>query len=723
MLGQRFLYFIRVGTDFLSVKNGKVITGTEPIPLAFTPSGWQEISILTERNKTYFGLDRSFTIPLEFVEDGAAIYTYLVGAKGYSVVITQIIAERKVSYDFTATPVPTFRVWYDLFYAGEADVPSYQKQDPKVTMNFVEGGPGKYIKKNEKVNYEIPVDEKEITYDGINLIGKQNLVPLDGFLIDSNLYRQVIIPFILGTTEGNSVGLSFFQTQYENAGANVFSYFETSPNYFILENKEEKKPIEIRLEGVLKVKLTIKRTRANWWLRFVKVKKDFKASELSDAKLTYYQIASINGTGYVPPIPPPNYSISVQGGSVEIPINISITMEPGDRLFPMLTMDNIVTGPDQSAWEFLEGSKISANYVNRAPASVGKANTLLTTFKRLVLSSTDNLYTADSTLLKEKEFQVLLTSGMAIRQTANPVMATNLVDFFESVNTIMNVGMGVIDGIVRLEKKEFWFNLTTKPLVNTGKPKFSVAQDYLFNQLFVGFEPTSLEDVNGRNDVHNTLEFSVDSPMQQELKIISPYIASCYQIEYLRIKLDGQDTTDNPKDKNGFFVDVKASNPENTKFILNRDLNARATGLLSGTKDSVFNLALTPKRCFWVHAWYIHSCFYRQDGQMLKFQTALNNKDLSTSGTTTENYLTDDIIESASVLIGNLPPQKFIPWIIEVETVVPEGYKPLSTDGYVFTYKRNQWAGIAIKSGIQPYINKAQTFTLLALASNNMEKM
>lgn len=711
MLGQYYLYFISVGTDYLSVKNGNVVVSSTPSPLRFTPSGWQEVSILTERNKAYWALVRSMTIPLEFIEDGAIIYTYLITKYGFNVIINQTIAERKVEYNFAATPTPTYKVWYDLLYNGEADLTTYENDYPRVSVNFVEGGPGKYLKKNERVTYEIPCNEKVLNYDGISLIGKQNFNFIDGLdykggVTDGDGGFWFAVGVALGNTEGNSVGLLLLPSQFQ-----IFQELDTEHNwkddlnYFAINN-DPTNNIVANLKFDFGLKLKVRRRIHNFRLR-VLVVSDTNFEFISIPKYTIF----LNSNSVAGP-----YILENEGDETRVVLDVAIPLGPGERAF--MFADFTTAGPERfSDFVFLPESKFSLNFVNTGAATKSAALTLITLFKRLVLALTGGKYTGESNLLQgladSEEGNILVNSGQAIRQLPNPVVATNILDFYDFVNFRYCVGMGIVDNVVRIEPKEFWMDLTGPfiPLVNTGVPKFAPATDFMFNQLFVGYEPTDLEDVNGLNDFFNTQEYAIESPIQQAYSLISPYVASCYQQEFLRVNLEGRDTTDNPADKTVFVVSVVKG--DNGEYNLNRILNAGATGLLPGTESSVFNIPLSPKRGFLANAWYIHSCFYKQDGDYLKFQTAEKNTKLIAGG----------IIEREDILMGNLPPQKFIPWKISVETEVSDLYSPLSLSSYAFVWKRANWAGMTLNSGIQPYTDKAQVFELLALASNNMEKL
>src|SRR5688572_13467174 len=91
--------------------NGIVDVSSVPVPLEFTPEGWEEISILAERNLKLFGMDRSFTNPWGFVEDGGLFLRYFKYSKSIEEQVYFVIVEEKIEVDLNAG---TYGIYYDL---------------------------------------------------------------------------------------------------------------------------------------------------------------------------------------------------------------------------------------------------------------------------------------------------------------------------------------------------------------------------------------------------------------------------------------------------------------------------------------------------------------------------------------------------------------------------------------------------------------------------------
>ena len=68
--GPDHIYFLmNQANESYYVASGVVMTSSSPKPLQFSPDGWRNIQIVNQRNAKYFAMDRSFTVPLDYVKD------------------------------------------------------------------------------------------------------------------------------------------------------------------------------------------------------------------------------------------------------------------------------------------------------------------------------------------------------------------------------------------------------------------------------------------------------------------------------------------------------------------------------------------------------------------------------------------------------------------------------------------------------------------------------
>ena len=83
--------------------DGTVSLSTEPYFLEFSPSGWNDIAIQNVKNKRYWSIDRSLTLPLDYVRDGAKIIKDVFYKKGINETMYLVISGQELEYHGVAT--------------------------------------------------------------------------------------------------------------------------------------------------------------------------------------------------------------------------------------------------------------------------------------------------------------------------------------------------------------------------------------------------------------------------------------------------------------------------------------------------------------------------------------------------------------------------------------------------------------------------------------------
>ena len=76
--------------------DGTVSLSTEPYFLEFSPSGWNDIAIQNVKNKRYWSIDRSLTLPLDYVRDGAKIIKDVFYKKGINETMYLVISGQEL---------------------------------------------------------------------------------------------------------------------------------------------------------------------------------------------------------------------------------------------------------------------------------------------------------------------------------------------------------------------------------------------------------------------------------------------------------------------------------------------------------------------------------------------------------------------------------------------------------------------------------------------------
>lgn len=680
----------------LYVENGIVKRSGLPRPLEYTPDGWRNIEINNARNQKYFALDRAFTVPLEFVEDGAFILKNAYYKSGIEAKVWLVIVKQKMFYDGTQ-----YGWYYDACYKGEIDFSNFNHVGPKVTVNIMEGGIPKLIKAKEAVKYEIDMDVPEarkLKADGVSI--------------------------------NNEFQFSTFQATYD---ANSSQSARTFVMTFYRTDAAVQQLLNIVTQDILK-QLTgmIDDNNEGWFLHAVdtvNLTANFKfnlrltkTSVLAAIGTATYKVELYNQTGAVVHSFL-NSSITTHSYDQTVPIdqNVSLSLSNGDKLFLVLSVQASGTGSIFANIEVQE-TQTQFSYFSKFRTSFPKILTPEYVFKKLIEKITDGAYQAESTLLAAND-DFALTCGDALRGISGSKLKTSLVDFFTSLDSQFDIGLGEINGKVRLEKKEYFIDYTNPiDLGEVSKMKVKPATEYYFNTLKIGYPEQDYDNPSGKQEFNNTsLYTSPVTRISKELNKISAYRADCYGVDTVRRNLEGKTTTDSESDNDVFLIHTKKTpitDPiEGTVYELNRDLNPFVTGLLEPT--TVFNIYLSPRRCLDRNGRHIHSCFYKLDTGKLIFQTTDKNANLATS--------TPSVIEKADVQIGSLAAQLFSPNLLEFDTPAPvdlvEALEASPIRAFRGTYLGFSFVGIPVKVGIRASDYEAQTYQLLASPDTNLEPL
>ena len=153
-----------------------------------SPDGWDESLITWERSDKYWGVFRTWTIPLKFVKTGATeirreFYTY--GMKSY----TEIEIQKYDKVNLT---------WYKIF-TGTLDYSTFKDTPDYVEVAFVDSGAAKILKDYGDNEYQIGVGQQDaygytedVIYTGSGTYYGTELLDLAELLFDAMSGGKVI---------------------------------------------------------------------------------------------------------------------------------------------------------------------------------------------------------------------------------------------------------------------------------------------------------------------------------------------------------------------------------------------------------------------------------------------------------------------------------------------------------------------------------------------------
>lgn len=549
------LYFLSdKNNQTYSIEGTAVVKTDKPKPLEDNPIGADGLQIAFGTNNKYWSLNRSFTVPLTFVNEGADILRYLVyKGKGYEEEVTLTILKLNPETGI-----------YELEFQGKIDFTKL-KDDPTtgVTVNVIEGGLLSYLNANDGIDYEIQCNATNpecviVQFDGVLLNDAYKYQIYDdpytttviaATYFQNGLHRvetpYLIVPLVYLSNEGDSVGVGSGEQQPETFKDT--SYFDTSANT-ILENFAST-PINIHLKGTYPFSISDDNRSTNeegLFEAIVFIKPD---------NLPVQQI------------PITSFNI-FWNRSYEVDIDKTISMPGNSKLFLVFkfptgyqnvttfNLDNtrllsfqVTFGTKQNIFIYLETKNTPSTSYALQPLQLGR---------ELVRLMTDGRYTMESEFFTTHN-NIVAAGGEAIRGLANAVLKTSFQDFFNSYNTLFNLGVKVVDSILWIEPKKDLYNDSAEILDLGEVSDFAIgyAEEYLVNSVQIGYPVQDYDQRNGRYEFNDTVQWKLPvNAVNKPLDLVSKYRGDSYGIEFNRGKLNNKDSTDNKGDNEVFLINI-----------------------------------------------------------------------------------------------------------------------------------------------------------------------
>lgn len=682
MIGKEFIYLLVDKNNMfyqIDRQTGYKLS-TTAVPLEFSPDGWEQISISNTRNTKYFGVDRKLTIPYNFVEDGAAILKTIVYKYGIETPVNLIICKQQLTITDT-----TYGYWYKQLLKCEVDTSTFSHNGAKVTCTMAEGGLPKFLKANESTDYQINLygDSRVINLamDGINLA---NTINYKALVLDYTYLRGYAPAIFMTSQDGTSPGTEILSSTAEAYSDSTAEYIVNSDNY-ILKNISQN-PIEINIAGNL----------------------NFFSEAVSTQNYALYFVQTGMVTNYI-------FNRSIFNGPYNAYINLTITLQPGDKLFLLAELTPAIGVPtisfnDDALFSIRLASKFQTTYIPCYRA--------IDLFSQLISNISGGTLTVDSSLLKGTDYDKVFTSGDGLRGLSNSDMKISLSTFYSFFNCFRDVGItSTADGVVLLEKRQDMVDYSSvSHLGEVSNPQITIRTQDRFNTLKIGFPDTNQQDVNGKQAFCTTSIFSLGAlRVTNTLDKTTRVIADCFSAENTRITFAGQTTTDSRQDNDIYVFHIErtlqpAEGGNAAHYKLDRSLNTYVTaGLLQ--PSSVFNLAFSIANCIKNNGPYFRSCLSDSDTSVLQFISTLENQTLVMN--TPNGVLRDN----ASYAIGTLGDRYFKSVEIQFDT---EGDYNLLDDldadpsqVFDFTLNGSTYVVIADEVAIQPNTNEKQTYKMI----------
>lgn len=508
--------------------DGGVVKNAVPTPLPQLPKGWKDIELKFGTNIKYWSLNRSFSTPLTFINDGANIIRwYAYTGKGSEEELYVLILHLSKTSGL-----------YELEYKGKIDF-SKMKDDPYVgvTVNTLEGGALRYLNANDNVTYEIPCDGRnpnalKVLFDGVTLSAKYNYSAVNVTIQE----YQYVVPITLLTQSGDSVGIIGGSQSLEIITNSNRSYFTDSTNYILKATETTV------LSGVVQLRIyNYETVPVDVQVRFLK--------NTGEAFIVY--------VGKIPAAP-----VYGKPNVFSFDYNIKIELFAGERIFfefQQYIQKNVINLQDtQIILDFTTKKKPSTAYALR-PVDSGNA---------IVEQMSNGLCSLESDFLSANN-NVVASCGDALRNI-DPINAgvdgynikSSFADWFSFYNSIYNLGIQVIGTVIKVEPKGDLYN-DSQEIFDLGEASdFSIemATEQLANSVKAGYPDMTyqgLEQNNGKLEFNSKQEWSIPiTAVNKPYDIASKWNAGCFGIEYIRNSYLKNDASYNESDNGVYAIEI-----------------------------------------------------------------------------------------------------------------------------------------------------------------------
>lgn len=653
---------------FLSLNNVR----TE---IVFTPSGWEKNSVVSfKRDLEYFGVIRTWGLPLDFVLDGAKIlkrayYQYGVEA-GVRIEVEQLNRSTWV---------------YEPAFVGDIDFSEFKVDGDIVSVTLMESGVTANIKAYDNVKYEYDLkgdDVVNVKLPGVKFSKAATSIftPTAG---TSNSGRFIAGTDIITNEMGSD---SEFVTCQSAEKQNVNDGdFTTSPNWFARVNQLQAIRISGRMKGI-------------------------GFAGIASPQGFDIQIRSSDNA-----VMATLYSSETSPSIIEFDFTFDLTLNPipGRKMFIYCRYRS------SGGFIGIEEGELNVSYDSVSAPSDCKGISAFNLFKRIVKRVSPGAI-PESNLLSVDRKNLIFTSGDGIRAFEAPKLKISLKDFFKAINGIEDAAMGIENGLLRMEYSSYFAR--NIQIMDVGEVKLfrpRVAKEFMFNSIKIGYNDGNTDDLNGRLEYNSGQNWALPITRVQKVKDwVSPVRSDQYGIEKLRVEYNIKNTSkvtvDNKGDNDVFMLDC----------FLDADLYRPILGItyqsVTGAQDgdSAYNLDLTPKKNLLRHGAYLRGVMANMDASYINFGSGDKNTNLKT----VKNSI--GVKENENVLVASLPEKYFLPTIVNITCKLPRNAMKMFDNipfGFVkFSYQGVGMKGYVIECNIDIAKNTEQEFQLLLTNDNNL---
>lgn len=633
---------------------------------------WEDVEISIKR-KDFGGVYRTFGDSFEFAGDSYMLLEneFLTNYLNASAVIVIGVLNNSWTYNE--------KIRCNL------DFSSYQNNGNTISIKAIDNSAEAIINANKSQVYDIPVSSlksDELYYDRMELNNKADFVVIPTEeQTDEGLYVIILPkgiqgPFMLplGYTTSNFPNKNIIDIG--DTPLTDRNYAELLANHYLVKALT---PVTVKLRISLNIQVGSMNTGKDSYLWFVAVKQIYDEKEV--LKQTVVEEIQMNPNSFN-----------------EIDREYEVDLATGERFYYHImpvSGNHILSSP--VVLTISDVKEISVSYTGRNKP----VNFDVFTPNKLLTSILSNMGLTDMTgEVKEGDIAIpYMIAAESIRDIKNAKVHTSFSKFSEWAKACLGYYYK-IEGkkVIFCHLTELYDPETVKELEHVNGLDISIDNSLICSGVDVGYEKKDYDEINGRDEFHVKNSFSTGISINDNIyKLISPYRADCYGIEFLAQKRD-EETKDDSSDNDLFFVDaVSVLDPSTSsiKLKLNRQ-GDRPSGVLF--PSSVFNIAYSPRRMLLANKDILSSCTSR-----FEFTASEGNAD---AVLWRESEKSPVVLDSRYFRVETL----------KVETIGLSPF-PVLYDGLIsFNYNGKKYTGYV--SDITEFLGKRQTTEYTLICKN-----
>lgn len=633
---------------------------------------WEDVEISIKR-KDFGGVYRTFGDSFEFAGDSYMLLEneFLTNYLNASAVIVIGVLNNSWTYNE--------KIRCNL------DFSSYQNNGNTISIKAIDNSAEAIINANKSQVYDIPVSSlksDELYYDRMELNNKADFVVIpteeqtEEGLYSIILPKGIQGPFLLplGYTTSNFPNKNIIDIG--DTPLTDRNYAELLANHYLVKALT---PVTVKLRISLNIQVGSMNTGKDSFLWFVAVKQVY--DEEGILKQVLVEEIQMNPNSFN-----------------EIDREYEVDLGTGERFYYQImpvSGNHILSSP--VALTISNVKEISVSYTGRNKP----VNFDVFTPNKLLTSILSNMGLTDMTgEVKEGDITIpYMIAAESIRDIKNAKVHTSFSKFSEWAKACLGYYYK-IEGkkVIFCHLTELYDPETVKELEYVNGLDISINNSLIYSGVDVGYEKKDYDEINGRDEFHVKNSFSTGISINDNIyKLISPYRADCYGIEFLAQKRD-EETKDDSSDNDLFFVDaISVLDPSTSsiKLKLNRQ-GDRPSGVLF--PSSVFNIAYSPRRMLLANKDILSSCTSR-----LEFTASEGNAD---AVLWRESEKSPVVLDSRYFRVETL----------KVETIGLSPF-PVLYDGLIsFNYNGKKYTGYV--SDITELLGKRQTTEYTLICKN-----